>query len=91
MTNSKDEAKQILEQQQVNKVQWLKDNMRDVLDAVRQNLGAEDENDSSRDERIERMEADDIVAYYTGWHLGDRNWGYKLVSMYKQIQRGLFK
>ena len=57
-----------------------------ILDAVRQRLGADDENDTSFDEKIKKMSSRDLVAKWSGWHLGDESWAYTIIGMYETLK-----
>lgn len=35
--------------------------------------------------RIQEMSAEDIVAEYAGWHLGDPSWGREFIAMYRRL------
>lgn len=52
---------------------------------IRQRLGAKDENDTSRDERINQMTAEELVAKKSGWELGDESWAESYVEIYRQL------
>jgi len=54
-----------------------------VLHAVRQRLGADNENDDSYDDQIKNMSPEDIVCEYSGWKLGDSEWGRDFIEIYK--------
>lgn len=56
-----------------------------ILDDVRERLGASDENDTSFDHKIERMNPEQMVAKWSGWELGDESWGTTIIDYYKQI------
>ena len=58
----------------------------DVLGAVRQRLGANDENDTSCDERISNMTPKQFVAYYSGWILGSEEWANEFIDLYNELQ-----
>ena len=57
-----------------------------ILYAVRQNMGAESETDTSYDKSIENLSIDDLVARYCAWHLGCKEWGYEIIGMYKKLK-----
>jgi hypothetical protein len=57
------------------------------LGDIRQRLGAKDESDASRDHRINKMSATEIVRTYAGWHLGDGSWGGQILGLYKELIR----
>lgn len=45
-----------------------------IIAAVRQRLGASDENDTSFDEKISTMSNHTMIRAYCGWHLGNGDW-----------------
>ena len=49
-----------------------------ILGDVRERLGAEDENDTSKDERINHMTPDRLVTEWCGWEIGDPIWWSKM-------------
>lgn len=59
----------------------------DILGAVRQRLGADDENDISMDHEIEKMSAKQLIAKWSGWHLGDEDWGKEMVNKYELLKK----
>lgn len=54
---------------------------------IRQRLGASDENDTSRDEQINAMTAEQLVAKKSGWEIGDESWGASYIEIYRQLVR----
>lgn len=56
-----------------------------TLGAVRQRLGAEDETDPSKDDKINRMTADEITRAWSGWHLGDESWWGEMKAIFDQV------
>lgn len=56
-----------------------------VLYAVRQRLGAKDELDTSEDERIKTLSPKELIAKFTGWHLGDEDWGRIIIDYYDKL------
>lgn len=60
-----------------------------ILGDIRQRLGAEDENDTSRDARIIHMGARMLTAIAFGWELGDDNWGYQIIDMFVTLKKEL--
>lgn len=58
-----------------------------ILDAVRQRLGAEDENDTSFDEQIERLTPKELMAKWSGWHLGDEDWARMIINDYENLKK----
>lgn len=60
-----------------------------LLSNIRKRLGAEDEEDTSRDYKIEKMDARSLVAVYFGWELGDDNWGYNIIDEYISLKEEL--
>ena len=57
----------------------------DVLGAIRQRLGAEDENDNSQDEKIKHMTPKKCVGAYSGWILGDEEIAITFINLYEQL------
>jgi hypothetical protein len=57
-----------------------------ILGEVRQRLGAEDENDSGEDDRIERLDNVSLVAKWAGWYLGDDEWAREIIRKYKDLE-----
>lgn len=45
-----------------------------ILGAVRQRMGADDENDDVYDEDINKLGNSELVEKYCGWELGDGSW-----------------
>lgn len=58
-----------------------------ILGDVRQRCGAKTPDDKSRDRLIEEMSAEEVVATWTGWILGDESWGRKIIGMYKELSK----
>jgi hypothetical protein len=58
-----------------------------ILDAVRQRLGADDENDTSRDQLIEKMTPKELMAKWSGWHLGYEDWGNEIINKYEHLKK----
>lgn len=52
-----------------------------ILGDVRQRCGADDENDTSVDSRINEMDNSDLIAAWCGWHIGDGGW-WRTMKMY---------
>lgn len=57
-----------------------------ILGAVRQRLGADSEDDESKDKLVENLSPKELVAKYAGWHLGDEEWGRVLIAIYVQLK-----
>ena len=57
-----------------------------ILEAVRQNLGAEDENDTSCDKQIETMTPLQLMEKYSAWHLGDSGWARDFIGGYETLK-----
>lgn len=45
-----------------------------ILGAVRQRQGANDQNDDTYDEDIEKMDNSKLIEQWCGWHLGSGSW-----------------
>lgn len=58
-----------------------------IIGAVRQRLGADDENDISKDKRINIMENSDLVKKWAGWYLGDESWWTTMKAYYDGLER----
>lgn len=56
-----------------------------VLEAIRQRMDAEDENDTSKDKLIEQLTPLELVGKLSGWELGDESWGRKYVNIYNEL------
>ena len=57
------------------------------LGAVRQRLGADNENDKSCDAQINKMSSHAVVRAVCGWHYGDGNiWG-DLKSLFDELEQ----
>ena len=56
-----------------------------MLGNIRQRLGAEDENDTSMDERIMRMPLEKVVAVDSAWELGDEGWATNIINNYRAL------
>ena len=54
---------------------------------VRERMGASDENDTSKDDKINDLEPNEVVAKWVGWNLGDEMWCYTIIGMYEQIKQ----
>ena len=53
-----------------------------VLRGARQRLGAEDGLDTSQDHHIIKASPMQIISWYSGWKLGDDEWGRSFVQSY---------
>jgi len=58
-----------------------------IIGDVRQRLGAYDENDTSSDSRINRMENSQLIKQWAGWHLGDGSWWTKMKAYHDGLER----
>lgn len=58
-----------------------------IIGDVRQRLGAEDENDTSSDDRINKMDNSKLVEQWAGWHLGDGSWWATMKAYYDGLER----
>ena len=67
-------------------VNYLIHNQPEVLGAVRQRLGAKDENDTSQDSIINKLTPMEIMAKWCGWYLGDESWGATIIGYYERIK-----
>jgi len=60
-----------------------------ILGDVRERLGADNEDDDSKDYKFKDMSAADIVAAWTAWQLGDEAWAYNIISMHKVLEESI--
>ena len=60
-----------------------------VLFAVRQRLGAETKNDTSKDAMIERLSPLDLTKKLCGWELGDEPWASRYIHVNKLLESKL--
>lgn len=58
-----------------------------IIGAVRQRLGADDENDEKMDNRINGMNNNQLIKHWTGWHLGDGEWWTQMKAYYDGLER----
>lgn len=52
-----------------------------ILGAVRERMGAEDGNDTSKDEEINKMEPRVIIRAWSGWEIGDEAWADSFIRL----------
>ena len=57
-----------------------------ILGAIRQNLGAEDENDTSQDSRIEKFSPQELMVLWCRWHLGHGGWADDIINGYRKLE-----
>lgn len=65
-------------------VERLKDH--GILGDVRQRLGAENDDDSLFDDKINEMTPDEIMYEWVGWKLGYGSWWHTFKSAYDRIR-----
>lgn len=58
-----------------------------ILGAVRQRLGADNEDDKLFDLEISVMSPREVVVKYVGWHLGSEDWGYEIINRYDELKK----
>lgn len=58
-----------------------------IIGYVRQSLGADDENDTCSDSRINQMDNTQLVKQWAGWHLGDGSWFTTMKAYYDELER----
>lgn len=56
-----------------------------ILGDVRQNMGANNENDTSFDEQINTLNNKQLISRYCAWHLGDGSWWLDFISLYEDL------
>lgn len=59
--------------------------------AVRLNLGAKDENDTTFDNEIEKMSPLEITRCYCAWHLGYYAWADDIIGIYEECKNLRYK
>jgi len=57
-----------------------------ILGDVRKRLDAEDENDTSKDEQINKLTSEECVAKWSGWNLGDEAWATYIIHYFKELE-----
>lgn len=57
-----------------------------ALGAIRQRLGADNENDTSYDDKIEKLTNSELMEKYIGWHLGDSWWWQNPKSIFDRLE-----
>ena len=58
-----------------------------IIGDVRQRLGADDENDTSKDNRINEMDSSSLVNAWAGWYLGDGSLWTTMKAYYDALER----
>jgi hypothetical protein len=58
-----------------------------IIGDVRQRLGADDENDTSEDARINKLDNSRLVKEWAGWNLGDGSWWTSMKAYYDGLER----
>lgn len=58
-----------------------------ILGDVRQRLGADDENDTQFDDRINGMPNKKLIALHCGWVLGDESWWNDFKYKFDELKR----
>ena len=56
------------------------------LGDVRQRMGAENEDSTTCDERINKAKPAVLVAKWCGWNLGDEDWWWIMLRMYDELR-----
>lgn len=57
----------------------------EVLRSVRLQLGANDNFDTSMDEKIKKMTPMQIMKIWSKWHIGDETWAMQIISKYNTL------
>lgn len=57
-----------------------------ILGDIRQRLGANDENDTSKDSRINKMDNSELLELWSGWRLGDGSWWTTMKRYYDELE-----
>jgi hypothetical protein len=58
-----------------------------ILGAIRQRLGAKNENDDTMDEEINSLPNTKIIELYCGWYLGDGSWWNDMKYYFDQLEK----
>jgi hypothetical protein len=58
-----------------------------ILDAIRQNAGAENGEDTRHDAQLAKEPPRRLLMRYAEWHLGDGQWGNKIVDAYEALRK----
>lgn len=53
---------------------------------IRQRLGAKDENDTSRDDKINSLSNTELVELWCGWHLGSGSWWLQMKGLFDKLE-----
>lgn len=69
-------------------VSEMTDRLRDlgILGDIRKRLGAKDEHDSSFDNQIDLMTADEIMSEWSAWKLGSAEWWKDMNRKYNRLR-----
>jgi hypothetical protein len=57
-----------------------------ILNEIRQRLGAEDELDESKDEKINNLSNHQLISAWCAWELGDKSWWDKMKQMFDRLE-----
>jgi hypothetical protein len=57
-----------------------------ILGNVRESLGADDAQDTSRDDTINHLTNRDLIAQWSQWHLGSKTWWITMKSMFDELE-----
>jgi len=58
-----------------------------IIGHVRQRLGADDANDTRRDDLINKMNNSKLVEQWAGWYLGDGSWWTTMKGYYDELEK----
>ncbi|MCK5722217.1 MAG: hypothetical protein KAI84_06735 [Gammaproteobacteria bacterium] len=59
---------------------------RNVLIAARSRLGADHDSDDRFDYQIVKMTPKELMAKWSGWHLGDESWALNIIATYEDLK-----
>lgn len=58
-----------------------------IIGDIRQRLGGEDEHDTSKDNKINSMDRDQLIELWCGWVMGDGSWWITMKAYYDRLGR----
>jgi len=57
-----------------------------ILWDVRQRLWADNEDDDSRDHRLDDMDNKDLIAQWVWWNMWDESWAHSIINKYNILE-----
>jgi len=58
-----------------------------IIGDIRQRLGASDENDTSKDYKINEMSNYELIKKWCGWNIGDEEWWVTMKYNYDMLEK----